>query len=269
MKKALFIYLFIIATVTACTQSRKPDLFPPLDTVDTYLIIITGESNAGGEVANASATAPELAPRSGVKILNNTTMLFEYLDIGTNNLIGHFGLTNNATHGWELGLANEVDSGMFSPKTRIHLIKTGQGGSKIVDWADGGSYSNTFESRVAAGLVELNDSSLTYKPIIWLTLGINDITAATNHETFISATKAHIANMRTAVGADTPVLYCLLMSEYESFNPVIKRICDETQYVYPVYSEPATTQDVNHWDYAGMKLIAARMAWYTRTILKQ
>lgn len=55
----------------------------------TLVFVFTGESNSGGVAPNSEATAEELASTSSVQILNNTTLKFEDLDIGTNNLLDH------------------------------------------------------------------------------------------------------------------------------------------------------------------------------------
>ncbi|MBL8182439.1 MAG: InlB B-repeat-containing protein, partial [Blastocatellia bacterium] len=99
------------------TEGADPDIVP--------LVIITGESNSGGYAVNADATPTELSARPGVQILNNNTLLFEDLDIGTNNLIGHAGLSENATHGFELGLANSVAASEW-PNSPVYLVKAGQ-----------------------------------------------------------------------------------------------------------------------------------------------
>ena len=70
------------------------------------LVVVIGESNAGGYALNSEATAAELEPRPAVLLLNNKTLKsFDPLDIGTNNLVGHTGMEHYETHGFELMLA--------------------------------------------------------------------------------------------------------------------------------------------------------------------
>ena len=99
------------------------------------LVFTIGESNAGGIVPLANATAAELAPRPETKIINNTAgnFMFETLDVGTNNLIDHTTFTDNNSFGIEVGLANvQEDSlpyGQF-----LYLLKNGHGGSETSGW---------------------------------------------------------------------------------------------------------------------------------------
>ena len=90
--------------------------------VDSILIILAGESNGGGLAPNASATTWELAARDSVYILNNNSLLFEKLHIGTNNNIDVNGL-NNTTHGLELGLSNLVNTQTSFFNFRLKIIK--------------------------------------------------------------------------------------------------------------------------------------------------
>ena len=92
---------------------------------DVWLFAFIGESNSGGYAVNADLTAGELAARSAVQIWNNTTNTYQDLDIGTNNLISHDGLVDNATHGWENGLASEVEAAILP--NPVYLAKCGQG----------------------------------------------------------------------------------------------------------------------------------------------
>lgn len=98
------------------------------------LIIIVGESNSGGYALNSELSSSELLARPAVQILNNNTLVFEDLQIGVNNLIGHSGLSNGPTHGMESGLANSIESGLNWGVDQIHLVKTGQGGSQVSQW---------------------------------------------------------------------------------------------------------------------------------------
>lgn len=95
------------------------------------LVIINGESNSGGYALNSEALSSELLPRSAVQILDNTGLAtWQDLDIGTNNLVGHSGLSNGSTHGFELELANRAETDSFYNEP-VYLVKTGQGGSTI------------------------------------------------------------------------------------------------------------------------------------------
>lgn len=226
------------------------------------LFIINGESNSGGYALNSEALSSELLPRPAVQILDNTALLtFQDLDIGTNNLIGHSGLSNGSTHGFELELANRAELRHFY-KEPCYLVKTGQGGSMISQWAIGQSFWNIFVDRVEAAQDLL--SAVDYDPYILFSLGINDAIAGTNVNTWKAATIVHLANMRTLVGANTPIVMTQFNgmgggSTYDSYSDAIQEICDELVGVYCVPATGAGLRDTNHWNYSGMKLMSGRM----------
>ena len=139
------------------------------------LIIAFGESNSGGQVDNADATAGELAART-LQIWNVNTEVFEALDVGTNNNLDHFGL-DSTKHSWEIGLANIYDTGFFGRTVRY--LQTGQGGSRVTEWESADAYWLEFVDRTTKAMAAVSGQT----PVVWWTLGINDlgngVTAAT------------------------------------------------------------------------------------------
>lgn len=232
---------------TASSGKQKPILF-----------IINGESNSGGYALNSQAPSNEIGQRDNVQILNNTTLLFETLNIGSNNLIGHAGMSNNTTHGMELEIANRRNNIPFYKKG-IKIIKTGQGGSTISEWNTNGSYYTTFKERIDAvkGIINLKD----YKVFILFSLGINDAASGTNINTWKSGVIQHFQNLRNEIGSG---LIPIIMTEfqgmgnggtqYNSFNTAIQEIAANPN-VYSVNTASAGLRDVNHWDYYGMKYV--------------
>lgn len=218
------------------------------------LFIFTGESNSGGYALNTSASAPELAARSSVQILNNTSLLFENLDIGTNNLLDHNGLDPSLTHGWELELSNLVEANTFSV-SQVHLVKTGQGASRISEWADPSTYWTKFKDRVDAALV----IDPTFVPVIFYSQGINDAINGTNITTWKNNTIAHFAKIRTRYGANIPIIWPKLMSAYATYNTAIDEVVAVTSFCWSVETTDLSLRDANHWDYAGMKTMTQRM----------
>lgn len=239
-----------------------PPIVRPSDGVP--LIIFTGESNSGGYALNSQATAPEVAPRSAVQILNNTTLLFEALDIGTNNLLGHEGLSSGPTHGLELMLANRVEAGTFVPAP-CYLVKTGQGASTIANWAVGGFYGSTncwqtFQDRVDEAINLITTATGTPPtPYIFYSQGINDAIAGTDVNTWKTATLAHFDKIRAKYGANVPIVMTKLTAPYPVYNAAIEDLAGQRSDLFFVETLDATTRDTNHWDYAGMKLISGRM----------
>ena len=217
------------------------------------LVIVTGESNSGGYAVNTDATPEEVAPRPAVQILDNATLAFQPLDIGTNNLIGHDRLDPSATHGIELELVNRVER-LPADSLPVYLVKTGQGGSTIGQWAPNGKYFDTFRTRVAAAKKLLADRPL--RPVIFFSLGINDAIAKTPVARWKQDVKDHLARLRQEVGGDPPIVMTRFMPRYEAFNAAIAEICAEMQGVYSVETRDAALRDDNHWSYAGMKVVA-------------
>lgn len=261
----------LVSVIHAMTRGFGDGASTPAPVIP--LIIISGESNSGGRALNSSASPSELAPRSSVQIFNNITFGFQNLDIGTNNLLGHSGLATDTEHSWELEMANRVEAGSFG-NNPMYLVKTGQGGTKIENWAVGNTAYNgvdcwqVFQSRVDSAISQLHGmSGLDVQPYLFYTQGINDAIAGTNLTTWKAATIAHFAKIRAKYG-DMPIVMTKLMTTYNSFNPIIDQITAEVTECYSVVTADATLRDVNHWDYAGQKLVAGRMmdtilAYYT------
>jgi hypothetical protein len=233
---------------------------------ETLLVVFWGESNAGGLADNADATSPELAVRSSIQKLDEYTLLFEDLDIGTNNLQDHFGLTDNATHGWENGLGIAVDGGIFAPLTLVHLVKGAQGGSLIAQWNTGGSYMNKFEERVDAAKSILAASGISYVPIIWASQGINDANAATDPAVWKAALINRLAYIRTFIGGSPYVLFTRLLTSMTLFNIALDEIAAADDHVIIVDTPQPPSEDSFHWGYAQMKTIAADMADLTHDL---
>jgi len=230
---------------------------------DPLVFVFAGESNAGGQAVNASASAAELAARPSVQILNNTSLEFESLDVGTNNLIDHFGLTDNATHGMEIGLANEVDAGSFPGRSTVYLVKTGQGGSTIGEWDDGDPYWDTFLERIAAAKELLGES---VRWVVWYSQGINDAIAGTAAATWKAATVAHLAKIQTELPGCVVVMTEFQGLSNGSYTTQIREIAAADAAVSSVDLTGAATDGGNHWSYAGFKntvvpaMVAATLA---------
>jgi len=236
---------------------------------EVFLIVFSGESNSGGYADNADATTYEKSARSSVQKLDEYTLLFEDLHVTVNNLQDHVGFVDNTSHGWELGLANCVEDNFFATESQVYLVKTGQGASTIAQWNVGGAYLNKLIARYEAAVDILTSEGKTPKPIIWYTQGINDAIAGTNEVTWKGDTIAHIAELRTIMGADTPFLFVEIMagSSGANYNDSITAICTEVDNCYLIPCTDATLRDLNHWDYDGMKLIAERLSTKTEELL--
>jgi hypothetical protein len=236
---------------------------------EVFLIVFSGESNSGGYANNADATTYEKSARSSVQKLDEYTLLFDDLHVTENNLQDHYGFTDNSSHGWEAGLANCVEDNVFVGKSEVYLVKTGQGASTISQWNVGGTYLNKLTERYEASVDILTSEGKTPKPIIWYTQGINDAIAGTNEVTWKANTITHIGELREVMGADTPFLFVEIMagSSGASYNDSITAICAEVDNCYLISCLDAGLRDTNHWNYAGMKLIAERLCEKTEELL--
>ena len=267
MKKIILISLLFSAVISlSCVcGGGKPAVATtpqPTDTTNyTYMFIFTGESNSGGETPNTSATPAELAPRSNVQILNNSSFVFEDLDIGTNNTIDHFGITCCTKHGWELQLANRTDSLKSLYGDSVFLVKTGQGGSRLSQWSDkSGTSFSKFRQRVDTAEQYLSNRNV--KKVIILSLGINDMiwdNGSITNDSFRVQMIRHINNLRSVTGGNTPVVMTKFFGEFTRMNNAIDSVAMAMDSVYTIDTTGAPTQDTAHWNYSGYKEIANRI----------
>lgn len=235
------------------------------------LILFIGESNSGGYGLLSDLSAGEKSARPSVQIYNPTADAFQDLHIGTNNLISHAGLTDTATVGWECGLADAVEASRFAASS-IHLLKCGQGGSIISEWAagHGSGYWSTFLSRWAAA-VALFPSAV---PVVWLSQGINDAIGystylggavpggPTDPDAWATDMAAFHVRLRAVLGASTRICMTKFESPLDShaaFNTRMDTMALSDPLLTVVSSSGAAIRDGNHWSVAGLKLMAERL----------
>lgn len=236
-----------------------------------WLFVFTGESNSGGFAPNASASAPELAPRPEVNWWNVNTSVFQSLDIGTNNNLDHAGLTSS-THGIELELANAVAAGRFG-STPVYAVQTGQGGSNVQDWLVGSAtgFWTKFLNRTQAARAA---APSTARIVVFYSQGINDAVgnnlyggagATTDPATWKTRTLAHHAKIRAELGADVLIVMTTFraISTYIPFNTRIQEIAAESGGLTLAIGTPDNTgvewlPDGNHWSYLGNKTLCER-----------
>lgn len=235
---------------------------------EVFLFVFNGESNSGGIGENSDLTSGELAARSSVKIWNNDSPGFQNLDIGTNNLLSHVGLTGvsgwTGWHGWEAGLANAVEAGTLP--NPVYLVKTGAGGSVISQWNSGGSYETTMKSRINAAKAAIEATGKSVRIVIWYSLGINDRIAGTNEASWKAAVEAHFANIRSTYGPNVKIHMTRFMTKLmdgatynpnADFNDTILSIDSANANNYSIDGD-ASLVDNNHWNAAGLKTLANR-----------
>ena len=221
------------------------------------LYIISGESNSGGLGFNSDIPASELQPNQKVQIWNNDTNSgFADLQIGVNNLRGHTGLTgvsgyDTTRHGLERSLALDATR-------RIWLVKAGQGGSTIGQWAANSAYSNTLTTRVNGAIAAMQAARLRPLPIFVWWLGINDAVAGTTPTTWRTLSEAHFARVRTLLGANTPIYMMKIMPNTPAkiaINQQIDLMAGGNNYAIDVSGADNMVQpDTNHWTAQGVRV---------------
>ena len=233
--------------------------------------MFTGESNSGGIGLNSQATPAELKPRPAVQIMNLTKGLFRFepLQLGVNNLRDHAGLEGyyNDCHGFESELANAVETNAFPGYKQVYLIKTGQGGSTIEQWAGdtAGGYWSKFMQRIEAGKRQL---PATPRWVVWFSLGINDAIAGTPVPQWKKDVVVHLKRIKAQLPGATIVMTRFQSVGYPKINQALAAIAAEEDNVFVVDSSKAGLRDANHWSYAGLKTVAGRLIEVTRRELR-
>jgi hypothetical protein len=231
-----------------------------------FLFIIIGESNAGGQALNSQLTAAELAASSAIKILNNTTLTsFDNLDIGTNNVVGHSGITVGTTHGLENEIMNYVKANTLTYGANAYMVKAGQGGATMLQFEVGNAagYYATYLARINAAKSLLTGLGITrYKPIIIFSIGLNDIGANTTPTDFLEKTKQFVANVRAPIGmGNVPCIThdFLGFPNWTTYNAVHSQLLTIIPNLSIVTSNGISLKDVSHPDATGYKMIASKM----------
>ncbi len=143
--------------------------------------------------------------------------------------------------------------------------KTGQGGATLLQFEVGNAagYFNTHSTRIATMKTRLAAIGVTnYKPIIILTIGLNDIGAGTTAANFKIKLANHISNLRYNLNmGNVPVIMpdFTSMPNWTTYNTAMTELTQTIPNIYVVSSSGATLKDVSHWDCAGYKLVMQRM----------
>jgi len=274
MRKLIIIFL-LIPLWGSCQREVLGINKNGRDQVTQPVLIITwGESNSGGYADNGFASGDELAPRT-LPILNNNTLLFQPLDVGTNNLIGHTGLTCCTTHGMEIGLANAYEDGDFEGHP-VYLVKVGQGGSTIAEWETTDDHYDTMVVRLNAAIEQILElTGQVPKIFVWGSIGINDRIAGTTTGTFKTAYKQFITDIRATINGITGQSHVIpfLFTRFDSmptnlaYETIFGEIDSEVSDCYAVSTLGADLKDGNHWQYAGFILFVPSFITITITYL--
>lgn len=239
------------------------------------LIVIWGESNAAGTASNSPASAAELAPRPSVQILDNNTLAFADLDVGSNNNIDT-GSNADSEHGLELELANQVDAGEL--KSPVYLVKVGFGGARVQDWLPGGSkaYWNKLTSRMDAATSALKAANTPYRITVWQSIGLNDLFSewyddrANTWKLFKADLDAFKQAFRDKYAPNAPFVMQKFHDDSSwafDWNFVFDQEATEDPRVKTVDETGTTYWEQNvHWDYGGFKVLTPRFVKATQTL---
>ncbi len=236
--------------------------------VRPLVFVFNGESNSGGKAPNSDATPAELAPRSCVQIMNLTSGRFQFEDlkIGVNNLHDHVRLSGKPLHAWELELANAVAAGKFPGHNQVYLIKTGQGGSTIAQWAEDSGYWKKFVQRIDAAPAQLPPNP---QWIIWYSLGINDTGGGTPKPTWKPAVIEHLQRMKKKLPGAIVLMTQFQSMGYLELSKAIGEIAATEPDVYAIDTTGDTLADKNHWGYQGYKTLTQKMVTVTNQALNK
>ena len=235
------------------------------------LLVMLGESNAGGQVATSGLSSTEKAVTPEVQILDPVNFDFESLDIETNNNRDHYNLTPLVNVGWHTQIGNRMRAGTFV-EAPLYLVEAGQGGSTLSQWNSGGTYYTKFVNRMNAAISAIETAHGQSPTIIILyTHGINDAITGTTAAAFKTAAMELIGRIRTAYGATIPFLITELPAAFHAneaaYNTAITEIASEMSNVTVIDTTGAGLQDSYHWSKSGMDLIADRMMDYILTYI--
>lgn len=242
----------------------------PVPTYDVDLIFIQGESNAAGIADNASADPIDLLPASDVQILNNDTLVFEPLDIGTNNEIGQYVPDPATQHGLELGLRRAVRDGRLPP---LYLVKCGASGSYVQQWLPGDKRDLWGECapRMDAAMAAFAAAGQRPRITVWQSLGLNDrYQVGTTPADFRARMDTLRAAFRDAYGQDLVFLSTRFdnpPAQSYDWAYIFDEIADDDPRAFAIDVSGATYVDGSvHYDAAGFLLIADAMVARMQTL---
>ncbi len=250
---------YAIRTVTVGQIKNEP----PKTQAMVHLVVIQGESNAGGIASNAAATTREKAAHAAVQIFNSNTKIFENLVIGVNNNLNQF--VDPATmHGMELGLANEVEAGNLPGP--VYLVKLGASGSYISQWLPGSTRGlwEMYMPYLDAAIAILKAKGIPFKITVWQSIGLNDrYKQGTSPADFMKMMTQFRDAFRKRYGNGIRFLSTDFNNPpaqtYEWTN-LFKQMAAADKLFIPVSVKGATYLDGSvHFDYKGMKLLAHNM----------
>ena len=235
------------------------------ENTNPIVILFHGDSNMHGMPLDTSAQAWEILSRSDLKILNNSSLVFQDLDIGSNNDASSVG-----RHGAELQLANCCRLGDLTGT--VYCAKVAVSGSRIAEWSVGNAtgYWTNFLARIAAIESQLGTTNIRW--IVWNSSGINEARDNMTAANYKSALIAHFAKLRNRLGATTPILHLNIPTGFAEYNAAyatkITEIASEYADTYAIsIINIAVESDNIHYTYQGLKNLTERLVDKTQEVL--
>ena len=121
------------------------------------------------------------------------------------------------------------------------------------------------DTRIGAVKTAIEALGKTARIVVWYSLGINDRIAGTNESTWRTDVESHFANIRATYGSTIPIIMTKFMTlkvdnsanPNADFNDTIDAIDAADSNTYSISGVTSLVDD-NHWDAAGMKVLADR-----------
>jgi len=231
------------------------------------VLIVSGQSNAGGRALNTDAAAGELLPNSDIQIFSLYPLgseQFYDLDIEQNNMQTNPVNAPFSFHGVELGLGNEFVNS-FNNEV-LYLIKKAIGGTKIIESLPGGSvYDSLWPSYVKKAINQLINAGK--RPFVYFYFhqgegDANDI----DYLNYSANLDTLIAQWRTNLGNELPFLFAEILelgasgTRESEINQFFLDKANASQFIEVVTAKDLTNNgDNQHYDYAAQKIIANRV----------
>lgn len=221
----------------------------------SWVIILTGQSNADGRGLNSEATTGELAAQPHVQIWNDGTQNFESLDIGTNNQVDASFATTR--HGIELGLAKFLPS--YAPDT-LYLIKHATGATEIRYWLPGGTgYTELFDDYITPALDTLNARQKTpYVSLVWMQ-GESDTDTQLEADNYASGLDSLVDIYRTRLSPKLPFYAAEIYegnAKEQTINNTFASFEDTISNFSTIGVAGFGTDDFLHWNYTGYQQVS-------------
>lgn len=220
------------------------------------LILILGESNAVGLGSVGELTTSEALSNPTIKAWNRDTLDFEPLVVGSV-------VNDESGVGFEIGLINAVRDSKLS---EAYFFKRAVGGTRIDEWISGGQYNAVLFQRLNAVKAKMTSLGVQYQPVVWYSQGINDNIAGTDGALWQSRTTQHFAAIRD-VFPTAHILMGLLTTANAGYDVNLKAVANAGTNIQTVSALSAPTQDSNHWNTAGYRMIGGRFMDKTLAIL--